>query len=1014
MIPGSLRATRLLCALVAWACSLALSAAGQDAGTQDASAPAEETPSPAVVSRAAQVRALIEETLDVRVSAQDLFDVALDDEAAIAIEATRLRALIHAAQEAARPPEPPPRPRSRRASTPPPAVDAGALRAELASLDPARWSERLELDAARLAFYDLGSERRAELLRIHAAQQEAAEPKETEEERLAREAEAERASALEAARAARSEAERVVSEELARLITLETNVRAVNAEYQRARAELAVRRDALLGWQRRARDAKASEATNADATYEALRRTLRVSRDDLSVALDDLSSEETSVPTIGADALVDVPLDIPTDAARERRELVEQAITSARRDERALRRERASTLLDEIRTLNRERLGLLTSLSPSKRDAVTGFTAAGWDQARSEARHLSLILRYHQHVVITWVTTVRSGDGAGLSPWRTTLVLLPLVLLAIAFTWGRRRSQALLRWSEARLLDMDRAERRTSPSVGLRAVRVLLENHRPLEWILLFLGALWLMPSGTSDLLEVQLVSSIITWTLVGSLTVNTVHALAADSAGATFVGDDSGASALRLRSLKLVGRTIVVFGLFLVLSDRLVGQGTIYSWAFSSCWFAAIPVFLMLVRWWRGIVFARLERLRKKTPLQAWILANRSGWKSFAAAMLGALQLFATGTLKTARGWLSSFDLARRIHAYLFRREIERMSEGHAHTALTPLPAAAFEKLHPERPFGSWLPCPADELRVAITERAQARRGSLHLLVSWRGMGKSSLLRILTQEVPNAKLLQCHHGLRESALKAALDESDSLLLLDDAHTLIEARIGGLARFDRAVTAARANSRGITCVFAVDASVWPLLKRARDARPMFDETHVLEPWTESQLGALLADRCAAAAIVPRYDQLLDELPKGADEIDRQDALNAKREGYERMLWDHVGGNPGLALTSWRISLGQDATGTVLVRPLQVPDISRLERLPDTSLFILRVVLQLAPTTADAVAQATRLRPDEVEQDFRFGKAQGFYEEHDGHVRIAWGWLRAVSRLLERRHLLVSL
>jgi len=85
----------------------------------------------------------------------------------------------------------------------------------------------------------------------------------------------------------------------------------------------------------------------------------------------------------------------------------------------------------------------------------------------------------------------------------------------------------------------------------------------------------------------------------------------------------------------------------------------------------------------------------------------------------------------------------------------------------------------------------------------------------------------------------------------------------------------------------------------------------------------------------------------------------------------------------------------------------------VPDATQLERLPDSSLFVLRAVLQLAPTTVETLAQATRLLPEEVLQDLRFGKTHGFYEEQAGRVRSAWPWLRAVSRLLERRHLLGS-
>lgn len=986
------------------------------AWSQDAGAPAGSAsvdvapPAPPSDPRTAQIRALLAGTLDVSVAPRSLFDVALSDEAAVQIEAARVRALLRAADEAARPQEPPPRSRAR---SPAAAPDAGGLRAELAALDPALWGQRLSLDRARLEFYELSAERRAELLRAHAARQEAAQPKETEEERRAREADAERERALEAARAARSEAERLVSEELARLIALDHRVRASREKIREAREGLALRRDAVLGWQRRARDAKAAGATEADATYDAIRRALRAPRDEMSAALDGLGAETSDVPSLGANPLVDLPPDVPADVVRERRAAIDRVITEARRDERALSEERAAALLDEINTLNRERLGLLPHLSAGKRDAITGFTLAGLDQARAEARHLSLIIRYHQHVASSWIATVRGGGGAGVSPWRTAAVVVPLLVAAVAFLWGRRRTQALLSWSEERLAALDRAERRTTPSFDRRVIRVLQRTHRPLEWILFSLLFFWLLPSGARGLLEAQLVSSVVSWALAGSLIINTINAFAAGNAGSLGAAEEGEAGRLRLRSLRLIGRTVVLFALILVLSARLVGEGTIFNWVFSTCWFAAIPIFLLLARWWRGTVFERLDRIRKKTPLQAWILANRSGWKSFGAAMAGAAQLFTAGTIKLVRSWLSRLDVARRVHAYLYKREIERIGDAHAHAALAQLSAEALEDLHPERSALLWLTCPADDLRDGLTRRASARRGGVIALVAPRGMGKSSLLREVARRVEGHAFLGCRATTGLSDVTAAAAGDPPIVLVDDAHTLIEPRIGGFARFDEMIALARAHAERTTWVIVIDASVWPLLKRARDARPMFDEAHVLSAWGEEQLAALIADRCEAAGISPSYDGLLEKLPPGADEIDRQDALRAKRTGYERMVWDHVGGNPGLAMEVWRGSLGQDEAGVVHVRPLRVPEIARLEGLPDASLFVLRAVLQLAPTTAESVAQATRLRPDEVLQDLRFGKAQGFYEDQDGHVRIAWPWLRAATRLLERRHLLVS-
>ena len=120
-----------------------------------------------------------------------------------------------------------------------------------------------------------------------------------------------------------------------------------------------------------------------------------------------------------------------------------------------------------------------------------------------------------------------------------------------------------------------------------------------------------------------------------------------------------------------------------------------------------------------------------------------------------------------------------------------------------------------------------------------------------------------------------------------------------------------------------------------------------------------------------------------------------------------------MLWDHVRGNPGLALEAWRASLAEDITGHVRVRPLQVPDASVLETLPDSLLFILRAILQLGPAALDDVAQATRLTTSQVLDAVRFGEMHGVLAKTDERVTVTWQWLRAVTLLLERRHLLVN-
>ena len=95
-------------------------------------------------------------------------------------------------------------------------------------------------------------------------------------------------------------------------------------------------------------------------------------------------------------------------------------------------------------------------------------------------------------------------------------------------------------------------------------------------------------------------------------------------------------------------------------------------------------------------------------------------------------------------------------------------------------------------------------------------------------------------------------------------------------------------------------------------------------------------------------------------------------------------------------------------------GRVHVRPLQVPDPAELEGLPDSTLFVLRAVLQLGPAAEADVAEVTRLELGAVHGAVCFGEARGYLAVDQGRVLVTWRWLSALVRHLQRRHLLVSL
>jgi hypothetical protein len=92
---------------------------------------------------------------------------------------------------------------------------------------------------------------------------------------------------------------------------------------------------------------------------------------------------------------------------------------------------------------------------------------------------------------------------------------------------------------------------------------------------------------------------------------------------------------------------------------------------------------------------------------------------------------------------------------------------------------------------------------------------------------------------------------------------------------------------------------------------------------------------------------------------------------------------------------------------------VLVRLFEAPETALLEALPDSSAFVLRAIVQLGWAVPQDIAKVTSLPIAQVEDALRFGNQHGYFEIHAGRYSVNWDWFRAVTRLLQRRHLSFS-
>ena len=1048
--------------------------AASESATPPPAEPVEPAPEPSpkpeekpkvksLVATAGHIRALLKDTLDIGIEPATLFDIDIADPDTVDVEARRLTAVIQRAKREAQKPEVvPPPPTSASTQTPPPpapSVSASAMPVapppepeiseydKLREADEALWRARIELDEARLDFYRLSPEMRKTHLDNHRKRQDADRESKSEKElaeadREAKQAEQERQAALDAAKRARSEAERAVHEEHARLL----DVRKHQAEYQKELTTLneaiQKRSDAAIGERRRVTEAIKEERGGAtdhaamDQLYDGLNKRLEDARTALGDAIDRLATEESKVPEAGADPLASIPADIDRSAVTAERAGVTKHAGELRERETHLRFERARLLMAEVELLNRARLEMLPYLSSDKRSDITGFGSIGFRHARAEVLQVWLTIRYHLHVTSKFLKGLQSGDGRGSTAWAASLIALKWVVPIAIFIWWRRRAAELLKKWRTALRDAAKKRRRRQrrPDVLVRVLSFIIRIRNPSEWLLLLWSVLWLLPNSIRSLLEVELIATIFSWTLGGSLVVNVIHALSSDDVrGPRRAVSKTQTAHLRLKSLQVLGRAVVTVGLILSLSDKLVGQGTIYDWVLSTCWLAAIPILMFIVSWWRPVIFERIELARKKSTIEKWVLSKQKGAMSFIAAVVGGAYLFGVGALRIVRGWVVTFNITRRLLAYLFRRDMTKQAKAGKKQADDPIEQTIFNALGPENESVKIVPSVADQDLARVRERIKAPGGGIFAIVGERGGGKTTLMKRMADASPQVVMLECPTGGVDAfkcALNVALELDEDAefehtevaldklgdragVLVDDCHHLILPMMEGLRGFDRVLGLARRSSLEITWVFAIDQVLWRFLERARGSRPLFDDVIHVAPWSEEGIVRLLTQRSDAVDIDPVFDALVGELPDDADEVDRAEARQRTEENYYRLLWDYAAGNPGVALHFWRRSLGMGADGKTHVRLFTAPDADELQGLPDSTVFVLRAIVQLGWGTFEQICDATSLPPAQVKDALRFGTVQGYFKQNDDRYQITWGWFRAITRYLQRRHLLFS-
>jgi hypothetical protein len=557
--------------------------------------------------------------------------------------------------------------------------------------------------------------------------------------------------------------------------------------------------------------------------------------------------------------------------------------------------------------------------------------------------------------------------------------------------------------------------------------------HNPFEYWLLLTFSLGVI-AELWDFINFAPVQTILNWFLWGRVIIQLVDSFSAARYRRSHRKDEQ--AKLRFRSVKLLGYAFIVTGMLLALINTLgAGGGTLAAWIRVSFFWAVVPIFIIILRWWRPVVMKQLAASEHRDRvIPRWVSTRSSGLISLFAVIIGGGYLILIWLSHQILQVAGEREIVRSAMAYLFRVEVARQSaKEQERNKLIQVDANEFPEFDLGYVCKTWQDSVASEELMRVVASCESEKSTINIVYADRGRGKTSFLKRLELEIQNdlkvvmvqtpsgggfAEILEEladvigmgeDSGVRDLAAELK-DANPMVILLDDVHRIIKPSIGGLKELERLVRFIRCSSQNISWVFAIEASSWQFVARARGERFLFDLELELPRWQEVQIAELIEMRTKISGLSVSYEGMV--VPRQLDILDEPEKEQLS-SGYARILWEYSKGNPGVALYLWGQSLFINEEETTLVRLFEIPDTSGLDGLSVTLLLVLRAILQLEQAVKVDVARATNLSSDEVVDALRLLTNKGYIIRSDANFySIGWPWYRAITTVLNRQHLVI--
>jgi hypothetical protein len=962
----------------------------------------------------ADLRALQDGVLPPKTPLAALFEIDLGDPAAVA---QRAQVLVD------------------RLATDP--IDSNAAEGGIAALRTAR--DRLRLAFLRLPADQRNALRAQDRLRL---QSDALQDERQQSAELQASAEEARDSALEQASTAQDSTARALATEEARLLAQLSEIAALRQTWVEDTQTRLFTYRALLARMGGAAVPLAGSPEEAGLRYQELDNVLRQLRGDAGRALAALNAP-SEVPVLESSPPIDnQAYATHAEAAQRVRGLRGQLVVAhgglAQREAQA-RLEHASDVMNTLQALQARRVLLLAQLAPAQRDALTGLTRSAWARVLGEVDYLRLMVRWYP---VKRMQQLRALPQQLAAPWQAGLsgALAAALALLVASGWVRYHVRG---WVDgARKAMLAQLEAPTARWLTSSVMHMLARLGRELVLLLttylLFdrvLADRWVWP-------EWDVLRSLAYAYAWYRLALAFLHRVVQVAVSRYWLVSPV-LNGKMLRSLRWVARMVLVYAVYVILAQALLGRGALYGIAREVALLGLVLIAWRLILAWRAEVTAAYLAAFPEGSLAERVRANEGRSQGLVIAFAAFGFVAARGLWIWLRDSALRFEQTRKALAYLFRRQLERKSKNQGvESDNSALPDDLLACLTEDAATGDLRVNVYPHLDEVLARAKGLNAGGIGAVVALagdRGVGKTSWLLELEQRVgqdlPCTVCTLQQRDLSVAGLCAALsaiwaleptEDPDVLVLsilamppqvvmLDLVQNLMLRAVGGLAAQAALLRIAQATSGQVLWVLAYARWPFEFLQRTRPDRDVYDQVVMLKPWSESQIGELLDARMAHAGYVADYETLLSDpsMPRavGVQRPGDPEEMERSEDRYHRLVWDYADGNPRVALHFFRLSLVWSAGRKVDVRLFPTPSVDALEEFEWRTWLVLACLVQHENLRVSDAVASLRFPQAECARALQLLQQRGFLTCVDGCYRVAPHWARAVHRFLQRKKML---